>query len=117
MQNSTSTSGRRLAAAMFLGATSAAMVAGAAHADGGGITGAEYTGVEDKGDVAMLGPAANYDGSVHTSLIDLKAPGGNTLRTYCIQLTVGLDQNQLYDEKDWSTATTQGIGIDQKHLA
>src|ERR1044071_2433203 len=92
MQNSTSTSGRRLAAAMFLGATSAAMVAGAAHADGGGITGAKYTGEEHHGDVAIIGPSSQYDGIVNTGLLDLAAPGGNTLRTYCIQLTVGLDQ-------------------------
>lgn len=115
MQNSTSTSGRRLAAAMFLGATSAAMVAGAAHADGGGITGAKYTGGEDRGEVPMIGPSATYDGTADTSLIDLKAPEGNTLRTYCIQLTVGLDDRQLYDEKDWA-GQTKDTGIDQKHL-
>ena len=97
MQKPTSTTGRRIAAAMFLGTASAAMVAGTAHADG--VTGAKvHKEYLDEGSVAMKG---NPD--TPTALIGLDAPGSsNTLWTYCIQQTVELNRHETYNEHSWS---------------
>ncbi|MEY9860699.1 TQXA domain-containing protein [Catenulispora sp. GAS73] len=110
MQKPTSTNGRRIAAAMFLGATSTAMVAGTAHADG--VTGAKvHKDYLDEGSVAMKG-----DANTPTALIGLDVEGSsNTLWTYCIQQTVGLNKNETYDEHSW-TEEQQRTGIDPQHL-
>lgn len=114
MQKSTSTSGRRLAAAMFLGAGCAALAAGAAHADGG-VTKAKVDGSLDDGTVAMT-DGGGHTLELNTALISLKAPGSTTdLETYCIQRTVLLDPTQLYDEKDWASEADR-IGIKPDHL-
>src|SRR2546425_89955 len=110
MQNSTSTSGRRLAAAMFLGTASAAMVAGTAHADGG-VTGAKVDqDYRDQGKVQLSNhPDAN------TALIGLIAPKAkNELWTYCIQPKVELQPDQKYDEQGWDSDLK--LGIDPQHL-
>ncbi|MBS2551539.1 thioester domain-containing protein, partial [Catenulispora sp. NL8] len=120
MQKPTSTNGRRIAAAMFIGAASTAMVAGTAHADSttnggqtsdGGVTGATYDGNKDYNLVAMTD---NPDGDP-ASLIGLKAQDGSHLWTYCIQEKVELNTLETYDEHDW-TSESQRIGIDQQHL-
>ena len=110
MQKPTSTNGRRIAAAMFLGAASTTMVAGTAHADG--VTGAkvdkEYL---DSGHVSMT-----TDPGAPTALIGLDAPGStNPLWTYCIQQTVELNPHETYDEHAWSEEQGR-TGIDQQHL-
>jgi len=114
MQNSTSTSGRRLAAAMFLGATSAALVAGTAHADG--VTGATVDdNYKDKGIAHMSSDTKPHE-TAHTALIGLLPHGGGSeLWTYCIQATVDLQTSQKYDEKDWSDES-KITGIDAPHL-
>lgn len=113
MQNSTSTSGRRLAAALFLGVASAAMVAGPAHS---GVTKASVdSDFKDPG-LAEMSSDAGPNGKVKTALIGLLPDGGGKeLLTYCIQATVNLDTTQVYDEMDWSS---QGVAthIDARHL-
>ncbi|WP_194894541.1 thioester domain-containing protein, partial [Catenulispora pinisilvae] len=118
MQKPTSTNGRRIAAAMFIGAASTAMVAGTAHADGtttggqtsdGGVTGATFNNSKDGNMVAMT------DKADPAELIGLKVPGGGQLWTYCIQEKVELQELETYDEHDW-TSESQRIGIDQQHL-
>ncbi|MBS2534114.1 thioester domain-containing protein [Catenulispora sp. NF23] len=113
MQKPTSTNGRRIAAAMFIGAASTAMVAGTAHADttpDGGVTGATFDHTEHHAQVTMT------DGNDPAALIGLKAPGASgDLWTYCIQETVELRTHETYDEHDW-TSESQRIGIDTQHL-
>lgn len=112
MQKSTSTNGRRVAAAMFLGATSAAMVAGTAHADG--VTGAKFDTTGPGGAIAMSG---DHEGGSNAVLIGMKAPGSShDLWTYCIQKTVELNTHESYDEHAWSEET-KTTGIDNQHLA
>ena len=111
MQKPTSTSGRRIAAAMFLGATSAAMVAGTAHADG--VTGAKFDRTGPGGHIQMKGDGE--DGS-NAALIGLSTPGSShDLWTYCIQKTVELVPTETYDEHAWSEERER-TGIDQPHL-
>ncbi|MEY9926190.1 TQXA domain-containing protein [Catenulispora sp. GP43] len=110
MQKPTSSNGRRIAAAMFLGAASTAMVAGTAHADG--VTGATVDPhYQYEGTVVM-----NDDPSAPTALIGLDVPGSDsTLGTYCIQQTVALNPHETYDEHAWSEEA-QRTGIDTQHL-
>jgi TQXA domain-containing protein len=111
MQKSTSTTGRRVAAAMFLGATSAAMVAGTAHADG--VTGAKFDKTGPGGHIQMSG---DNNGGSNAVLIGMKVPGGgDDLLTYCIQKTVELNEHETYDEHAWSEEQSR-TGIDQQHL-
>jgi TQXA domain-containing protein len=110
MQKPTSTNGRRIAAAMLLGAASTAMVAGTAHADG--VTKAKvHDGYRDAGTVDM-----NDDPGANTALIGLDVPGSSDpLWTYCIQQTVELKTHETYDEHAWSDARDR-TGIDPQHL-
>lgn len=108
MQKPMSTNGRRIAAAMFLGAASTAMVAGTAHADG--VKGATFDKTKDDGSVQMTG-----DPDANTALIGLHAQGGNALWTYCIQETVEFKSSETYDEHDWDSASTN-VSIDKQHL-
>ena len=111
MQKSTSTTGRRIAAAMFLGATSAAMAAGTAHADG--VTGAKFDTTGPGGHIVMSGDDDNGSNAV---LIGMSAPGSShDLWTYCIQKTVELNEHETYDEHAWSEEQNR-TGIDQQHL-
>lgn len=113
MQKSTSTTGRRVAAAMFLGATSAAMAAGTAHADG--VTGAKFDTTGPGGHIQMSG---DREGGSNAVLIGMSAPGsshGHDLWTYCIQKTVELNEDETYDEHAWSEEQDR-TGIDQQHL-
>jgi TQXA domain-containing protein len=111
MQKSTSANGRRIAAAMFLGATSAAMAAGTAHADG--VAGAKFDTTGPGGHIQMSGD--HRDGS-NAVLIGLSAPGSShDLWTYCIQKTVELNEHETYDEHAWSEEQNR-TGIDQRHL-
>ena len=112
MQKPTSTNGRRIAAAMFLGAASTAMVAGTAHADG--VTGATYDTNGPGGNVIMKGD--NPDHPSQAWLIGLRTPGShNDLWTYCIQKTVELDTSETYDEHDLTDAADL-THIDPQHL-
>jgi TQXA domain-containing protein len=112
MQKTTSTNGRRIAAAMFLGAASTAMVAGTAHADG--VNGAKFENTGAGGYVPMTGDAA--DNPSDAKLIGLAVPGSsNELWTYCIQKTVVLDEKETYDEHAWSDAGDR-TGITTQHL-
>ena len=111
MQKSTSTTGRRVAAAMFLGATSAAMAAGTAHADG--VTGAKFDTTGPGGHIQMSG---DHKGGSNAVLIGMTAPGSShDLWTYCIQKTVELNEHETYDEHAWSEEQNR-TGIDQQHL-
>lgn len=111
MQKSTSTTGRRIAAAMFLGATSAAMAAGTAHADG--VTGAKFDTTGPGGHIQMSG---DREGGSNAVLIGMSAPGSShDLWTYCIQKTVELNEHETYDEHAWSEEQGR-TGIDQQHL-
>ncbi|NUR30496.1 MAG: TQXA domain-containing protein, partial [Catenulispora sp.] len=98
---------------MFLGATSAALVAGTAHADG--VTGATVDN-ENHRDLGTVWMSGTDDPNPHTTLIGLLPPKSEgELWTYCIQETVRIEPSELYDEKDW--ATESGItGIDAPHL-
>ncbi|MEY9908723.1 TQXA domain-containing protein [Catenulispora sp. MAP12-49] len=110
MLKPTSSNGRRIAAAMFLGAASTAMVAGTAHADG--VTGATVDPhYQHEGTVVM-----NDDPQAPTALIGLDVPGSDsTLWTYCIQQTVALNPHETYDEHAWSEEAER-TGIDTQHL-
>uniref|UniRef100_UPI00189232BB thioester domain-containing protein n=1 Tax=Catenulispora rubra TaxID=280293 RepID=UPI00189232BB len=110
MQKPTSTNGRRIAAAMFLGAASTAMVAGTAHADG--VTGAKFENTGAGGSVPMTDDSPDH--ASNARLIGLAVPGSsNELWTYCIQKTVELNQDETYNEHAWSDA---GTGISTQHL-
>ena len=119
MQKPTSTNGRRIAAAMFIGAASTAMVAGTAHADttpDGGVTGATFDPQPGPGGQGWVHMTGDHGKGSPAGLIGLDAPGSSTpLWTYCIQKTVELQENETYDEHDW-TSESQRIGIDQQHL-
>ena len=112
MQKPTSTNGRRIAAAVFLGAASTAMVAGTAHADG--VTGAKFENTGAGGFVPMTDDSPGHPSNAR--LIGLAVPGSsNELWTYCIQKTVDLNQDETYDEHAWSDAGDR-TGISTQHL-
>jgi TQXA domain-containing protein/LPXTG-motif cell wall-anchored protein len=123
MQSSTTSTRRRLATAAILGAGSAVLMAGTAHADGlfGAGVGAGKTTQEDPhaGTVALT----NSKTPVATSLTVLETANGaadhdsnHLLWTYCIQQGVAVNPQETYDEKGWDNTEQAALGIDTQHL-
>ena len=122
MQSSTTSTGRRLATAAILGAGSAVLMAGTAHADGlfGAGVGAGGTSAEDPhaGKVALVGIANPVDTKLTVLETSADPANHNTdhlLTTYCIQEGVAVDPKETYDEKGWANDDAH-LGANAKNL-
>jgi TQXA domain-containing protein/LPXTG-motif cell wall-anchored protein len=123
MQSSTTSTGRRLATAAILGAGSAVLMAGTAHADGlfGAAPGAGGVGTAEDphaGQVTLAGVATPVDTKLTVLETANNAPDHATdhlVWTYCIQRGVPVDAKGLYDEKGWLNEDAK-LGIDPQNL-